>query len=115
MAVVKGLHLVKKGAMTAAAQDRLNDIIDSGRAGWAGAEQKYLLALNDKTLRGRFLFVQGAARQFVNPVASVTMEMMVMPFACTFIQRTEQGMADLGDVPFLHQQFKRPIDGGQVE
>ena len=73
------------------------------------------MPFNGETLWSRFLFVQSASRQFVNPVAAMTMEMMVMAFPCPFIQRAEQGVTDLGNVPFFHQQFKRPIDGGQVE
>ena len=36
------------------------------------------MPFNGETLWSRFLFVQSASRQFVNPVAAMTMEMMVM-------------------------------------
>ena len=85
MILVKGLNLGKERAAIASVNDRQSNIIFSGCAGWAGAEQKNLMPFNNKTWWCRFLLVQSASRQLINPVASVTMEMMVMTFPCPFI------------------------------
>ncbi len=73
------------------------------------------MPFNGETLWNRFLFVQSASRQFVNPVAAMTMEMMVMAFPCPFIQRAEQGVTDRLDCALIHKQLEGTIDRGLIE
>lgn len=73
------------------------------------------MILDDKTFGHGFLFVQGATRQLVYPIATVAMEVMVMAFIRTFVQGSQNGVVDLLEPALTDQEFEIAVDRRLIE
>jgi hypothetical protein len=73
------------------------------------------MRFDDKPFGGSSLLVEGAAGKFENPVAVVTVKMMVMALAGALVQGPQGRVVDLLEPALVDQQFEVAVDRGLIE
>jgi hypothetical protein len=69
----------------------------------------------DKPLGGGGLLVEGATGEFKNPIAVMTMEMVMVPLAGPLVQSTHGRMTERFEPALFHQQLEVAVDRGLIE
>lgn len=73
------------------------------------------MVFHNESFRGGLLFLQGASRQFINPIARMAMKVVVVGLVGEFIKGPEGRMADLPEPAAFHEQFQVSVDRCLVE
>jgi len=102
-------------ALTRVGNRAVNRLPRAGGTGRTDTEEEDIMLLDDKTLGGRGLLVEGAAGEFKNPVAVMTMEMMMVPLAGPLVQGAHDRMTDRFEPALLDQQLEVAVDRGLIE
>lgn len=73
------------------------------------------MLFDDKPLGGSRLLVEGATGEFKNPIAVMTMKMMMMPLPGPLVQGAHGRMTDRFEPALLDQELEVAVDRGLIE